>query len=297
MPIRHSAGSSRVYTLGDMGSLAMFLVGVLGTVGVGIGSALFGAVVGAWAQYKLGLYHGDRRTHHTALREKILEPMRLALKSCYGNALVEKAPICNVYLKIVRENPTVVQEPAVSFSDPAHVVEADLDTVLLRDARQNHYGDLCVEWDRLRTAYTSLLAGCEELVQGIANDARKVSSLPSGPPVSAGAPYIQDLALAADVYMRLFGFNVGPILVDHYPGGALLIARGTHKAEGSVQQIDKLKALLDGCSKSRAREVAEIRAQREKVWSAYSALLNSVATAIHDQNLPGKCKLAHYYWW
>jgi hypothetical protein len=267
---------------------------------IGAGSFLVGRATkfgDLWITNRIHTHDEQRAKHHEDLREKILTPLRDGLATHFKPLVALQVPMINIQhaAKEYSDDAKVTEEPSkwgpvmvVPF--PSAMVFGPLPSVLLEDARKNHYAKLMRSVDTFVNGYLGFAGELHRWVSRIAKQILTDSGLPMFPNPNQG-PYVMHYRLAKFVYLRTFRFETG-VLRTEVDGQHSLLKGGDYTlAVGSADQIAAQVEHLNRLIDSEAAMGASLREKGGVLHSRFNDLLGEIEFAIASQRLYGRCDL------
>jgi hypothetical protein len=272
-----------------MKGLLLYLAGVLSTI------------VGSWIASKIHVYHDNRKLHHEELKQKVLSPIRTALDDSYASLVKHASAVISeswgtqqlVQGAKITEYPEV-QGPVLQAADLRGNSERNLDEALLADARENHYRELIVSWERFRDSWTNHSQKCKSWASEVALRILSQSGLAAFPPL-LGKPYVMHLRLAVLLYLRLFQIPTEPLRREERDGHWWLVDRSATLATGTEKQIDELLALLEGFLQTEKPTAEVLRQEAERLKSELDSLHQKLSLAIAERQLRRRCSMVTFF--
>jgi hypothetical protein len=268
---------------------------------IGVGSFLAGRATtfgDAWIANRVHAHDEQRATHQQDVRTNILTPLRDGLARHFQPLVAHQVPMITIQhvAKEYSGDAKVTEEPSrwgpvMDVPFPMSLVFGPLPTVLLEDARKNHYAKLMKSVDNFVKGHSGFAGELHRWVSRIAKQILTESGLPSFPNLKQG-PYVMYYRLARFVYLRNFQFETGALRREADGLQCLLKGGDYTLAVGSAEQITALIEHLNRLVDSEAAMGASLREKASVLHSRFKDLLGEIEFAIASRRMHGRCDLA-----
>lgn len=274
---------------------------------LGWGGGIIATVIGAWVTSKIRVYEDSRKAHLEDIKERVLKPLHAGLRGNFAKAILGFEPVVFVAQGQMRTPGDVgVTEQQARIDEalvpgfPGFAPTKSLDTVLLRDARRNHFRKLLNQFEHFMSEYDRYVSECHSWCKEIADTILTQSGLPPFPAVrSFVVPnfYVMHNRLAIFVFKRIHGMTAPALRIEAVSSHWGLHDETATLAFGEDLRIERLRQGLDMLISSKAAQT-QAEAQRQnlrKLQEGYNALISDLEYAIASRRLRKRCDLVPFF--
>jgi hypothetical protein len=273
---------------------------LLGWVG-----GIVATVIGSWISSKIKIYQDERKSHRDELQQRVLIPLHDGLEQHFRPLVFNLRPVVTVAMgatthfdaKAKATDEQIERGDVLLSPFPASTVFGSLDTVLLEDARKNHFPKQLAEVDRFMERWIAHASECHAWVSKISQEILAGSGLPPFPPKYEGPgfrPYVIHRRLAVFIYKRLFQQQAPALRVEQMDPHWTVNGEGCTAALGSKEQMDGLVALIDKLRVSEEATAGRLLAKASELQKEFQELLPKLEYAIAARRLHNRCDLVTF---